>query len=42
MQKYLEDYLISKTSEDLREQSLVEPKASAGISVDSIAGKTSD
>lgn len=42
MQKYLEDYLISKTSEDLREQALVEPKVFAGISVDSIAGKTSD
>lgn len=42
MQKYLEDYLISKTSEDLREHTLVEPKVFAGISVDSIAGKTSD
>lgn len=40
MQKYLEDYLISKTTEDLRE--LVEPRVFAGISVDSIAGKTSD
>ena len=42
MQKYLEDYLISKTTEDLREQALVEPKVFAGISVDSIADKTSD
>lgn len=42
MQKYLEDYLISKTTEDLREKALVEPKVFAGILVDSIAGKTSD
>lgn len=34
--------MISKTTKDLREQALVEPKVSAGISVDSIANKTSD
>lgn len=42
MQKYLEDYLISETTEDLREQALVELKVFAGLSMDSIAGKTSD
>jgi len=42
MQKYLADYWISNTTEDLREQAVVEPKACAGLSVDSVAGKTSD
>lgn len=42
IEKYLENYLISKTTKDLTEQALVEPKVFAGISVDSIANKTSD
>lgn len=42
IEKYLENYLISKTTKDLTEQALVEPKIFARISVDSIANKTSD
>lgn len=42
MEKYLEDYLISKTTEDLREQALVELKVFGRISVNSTVGKTSD
>lgn len=41
-EKYSEDYLISKTTEDLREQALVVAKVFTGISVDSVANKTSD
>lgn len=42
MQDSLEDYLNSKTTEDLREQAQVESKAFAEISVHFITGKTSD
>lgn len=42
MQDFLEDYLNSKTTEDLREQAQVESKVFADISVDFITGKTSD
>lgn len=41
-QEFLEDYLISVTAEDLREQAKVEPKACTEISVDSITSKISD
>lgn len=42
MQEFLEDYLNSKTTEDLREQAQIESKAFAEISVDFVTGKTSD
>lgn len=42
MEDFLEDYLNSKTTEDLREQAQVESKVFADISVDFITGKTSD